>query len=138
MDFAARMQWTLGSEGNHHPKVVVNGSLSSAPLTVSQSHCVRTKQRSYLMHLCQAILTATTWTLFKWTQYHESPATRWTTQAEAPSVEIMPIARGLVNITVPSWENHLEKSVFMVDSMEFHIILEITKEPMKTFMITSK
>ncbi|KAK9321369.1 hypothetical protein V1517DRAFT_353802 [Lipomyces orientalis] len=114
MDFAARMQWTLGSDGNHHPQVVVNGSLSSAPLTV-----ILCKDET------EVILDASMSSDpdgddldFKWTQYHESSATRWTAQAEVPSVEIMPITRGLV------------------DAMEFHIILEVLDNgtpPLRTY-----
>ncbi|KAK9427999.1 hypothetical protein V1505DRAFT_378386 [Lipomyces doorenjongii] len=124
-DFAARMRWTMaGSYGaaNHPPIVVVNGTESVAPIIVRLCK----NEDDVVVDASQSNDPDGDDIFFKWTQYHEAPATRWSAQKEVLTIGITELATGIVRLTVPKWEEQGQKSVFNVLAQEFHVILEVT------------
>ncbi|KAK9326579.1 hypothetical protein V1520DRAFT_351050 [Lipomyces starkeyi] len=124
-DFAARIQWSVQSSfsgANHEPTVVVNGSSSISPITISLCN----QEEDVILDASASSDPDGDDLDFKWTQYFESTATRWIAESEVKSLNITESKRGIVKFRVPSLEQCSQGDHRSVPVRTFHVILEVT------------
>ena len=144
-DFAARMQWTLGSDfesANHAPVIVLNSDTGLAALRIKARFGETVKldaSQSWDPDLGDALE-------FKWLHYREPSATQWTVDFEVPQLKFVDVSQGQrkmekVEVRIPEED---EGCVFPLDETKimkwgaktYHLILEVVdngKFPMRSY-----
>jgi hypothetical protein len=144
-DFAARMQWTLGSDfesANHAPVIVLNSDTGLEVLRIKArfGETVRLDaSQSWDPDLGDALG-------FKWLHYREPSATQWTVDFEVPELKFVDVSQGQrkmekVEVRIPEED---EGCVFPLDETKtmkwgaktYHLILEVVdngKFPMRSY-----
>ena len=144
-DFAARMQWTLGSDfksANHAPVIVLNSETGLEVLRIKAGFGETVKldaSQSWDPDLGDALE-------FKWLHYREPSATQWTVDFEVPELKFADVSQSQrkmekVEVRIPEED---EGCVFPLDETKtikwgaktYHLILEVVdngKFPMRSY-----
>lgn len=129
-DFAARMQWTLGtdlSKANHHPVISINGSKGTHFLAVEAEASSTIQLDASATYDPDPNDTLT----FKWYQYTDPSATQWSTKHEVGLLEIKSLneAGSIVEVKLPPPDKccvELISRKAIPQGQTLHLILEVT------------